>query len=440
MIPRAYITSRAFPGWVGFASARGTASLGLHPRQLSPLTRRHCRSDCAVRSLSTTSMSDPRALSRSSSSSSLSTTSSVSLPSATPFSTQAAAPSPNFPLSPIPGNPLGEGNFIRTAAALIIGDEILNGKTLDKNSHYFAKYCFEYGIELKRIEVVADKEDEIVEASRRMVRDYDFVITTGGIGPTHDDITYEALAKAFNQGLVHHPETIRRMDTMYQHRPWMSTQTSEQKEAFRRMALFPEHAEVLFVGHDFWVPVVRLEGKLCIFPGIPALFQKMLKSLTPFLPLPPQSERPLRIQIFTERPESMIAPYLTALQNRLKSRNIQVGSYPVIGQGVFVSLIGRDNSHNSNKDMNEGALDSVPLTDIAKEVENEIGGKVVSEEEVARKKEEAKEVRQAAQAHVLAAQAQQEGAQTKGVDIDASPGTGGGQQVSQTTGIKKALI
>jgi hypothetical protein len=112
-------------------------------------------------------------------------------------------------------------------------------------------------------------------------------------------------------------------------------------------------------------PVVRLEGKLCVFPGIPSLFQKMLTGLTPYLPLPPSHERPTRIQVFTElvfllptqtpslahpspsseplrRPESMIAPYLTSLQTLLKPRGIQIGSYPVLGKGVFISLIGRE--------------------------------------------------------------------------------------------------
>ncbi|TFK75722.1 Molybdopterin binding protein [Pluteus cervinus] len=295
--------------------------------------------------------------------------------------------SATFSISPIPCNSaLGEGKCIRTAAALIIGDEILNGKTLDRNSNYFAKYCFENGIKLKRIEVVADKEEEIVEASRRMVREYDFVITSGGIGPTHDDITYAALAKAFGQGLVHHGETIRRMDEMYRHRPWVNSQNSQQEEAFRRMALFPEHAEVIYVGRDIWVPVVRLEGKLCVFPGIPALFQKMLDGLKPFLPLPPRDERPLRLQVFTERPESIIAPYLTSLQSRLGSCGVQVGSYPVIGQGVFVSLIGRENGPIGK----DGTGREVYLRDIAREVELEIAGQVVTEEEVAKKKEEAR--------------------------------------------------
>ncbi|KAL0946196.1 hypothetical protein HGRIS_012457 [Hohenbuehelia grisea] len=281
----------------------------------------------------------------------------------------------NFAVSPIPKNPLGEGRHIKTAAALIIGDEILNGKTHDKNSNFFARYCFEQGIELKRIEVIADDEAEIIEASRRMVQNYDFVITSGGIGPTHDDITYASLAKAFHQPLAHHPECLSRMEEMMRHRPWAATQNEQQREATRRMALFPNAAEVLFIAKDIWVPVVRLEGKLCIFPGIPTLFQKMLTGLTPFLPLPPASQRPLRLQIFTSRAESMIAPYLTSLQARLRPHGIQVGSYPVLGQGVYVSLIGSDRPR---------------VEETAREVEAEVGGRVVSEEEVLKQREQMK--------------------------------------------------
>ncbi|PSR76937.1 hypothetical protein PHLCEN_2v8133 [Hermanssonia centrifuga] len=105
---------------------------------------------------------------------------------AAPITPVQEPPKYNFPISEVPKNPLGEGRYIKTAAALIIGDEILNGKTLDRNSNYFARYCFERGVDLKRIEVIADDEDEIVEASRKMVKNYDFVITSGGIGPTHD--------------------------------------------------------------------------------------------------------------------------------------------------------------------------------------------------------------------------------------------------------------
>ncbi|KAG5639762.1 hypothetical protein H0H81_000042 [Sphagnurus paluster] len=284
---------------------------------------------------------------------------------------ESAREKPRFPISSIPPNPLGEGRHIRTAAALIIGDEILNGKTLDRNSHFFAQYCFEQGIELKRVEVIADDEEEIIEASRRMVKNYDFVITTGGIGPTHD-------AKSFNQNLAHHGETLRRMEALGKQRTFSNP---GQLEAAQRMALFPERAEVIFIADNIWVPVVRLEGRLCVFPGIPSLFERMLTSLTPFLPLPPKNERPLRIQVFTERPESMIAPYLTALQERLRPRGIQVGSYPVLGKGVFVSLIGRDLAGDGENGH------QLWLADVAREVEREVGGQVASEEEIAHKKE-----------------------------------------------------
>lgn len=298
---------------------------------------------------------------------------------------------PGYEVSPIPAS-LETMKPIRTAAALVIGDEILNGKTMEKNSNFFAKYCFELGIDLKRIEVIPDDEAEIIAASRRMVEQYDFVITTGGIGPTHDDITYASLAKAFGQKLAYHDETLRRMDEMNKHRPWMASMNSQQRDATKRMALFPENAQVLFIGKDIWVPVVRLSGKLCVFPGIPALFQKMLNGLTSYLPLPPPSERPLRIQVFTERPESMIAPYLSSLQARLKADGIQVGSYPVLNQGVFVSLIGRDIPTYVDSETRKKGPPRVWLAEVAKEVEKEVGGRVVSDEEVAEKKEAAKKL------------------------------------------------
>ncbi|KAL7284689.1 hypothetical protein ACG7TL_001992 [Trametes sanguinea] len=277
----------------------------------------------------------------------------------------------NFPLSPVPANPLGEGRYIKTAAALVIGDEILNGKTLDRNSNYFARYCFENGIDLRRIEVVPDEEDDIVEAARRLVKNFDFVITSGGIGPTHDDITYASLAKAFDQPLEHHQETLRRMAEMTRHRADMAQQTPEQRAARERMALFPRDAEVLFIAPDIWVPVVRLAGKLCVFPGIPRLFQRMLDGLTPFLPLPPPSERPFRQQIFTALPESSIAPYLTELQARSKDAGVRVGSYPMLAKGVYVSLIGRD---------------AEQVRGLAEEVAQRLQGRLVSEEEARKEK------------------------------------------------------
>lgn len=278
----------------------------------------------------------------------------------------------NFTISPVPKHPPNKGRHIKTAAALIIGDEILNGKTLDRNSNYFARFCFEHGIQLKRVEVIADDEVEIIEASRRMVQTYDFVVTSGGIGPTHDDITYTSLAKSFDQGLVYHNETLARMEESGKHRAWVSKQTEEQRTARKRMALFPDAAEVIFVASDIWVPVVRLQGKLCIFPGIPSLFQKMLDNLKPFLPLPPEEERPFRLQVFTGLPESSIAPFLTNLQKRVQPEGIRIGSYPVLQKGVYVSLIGADRGR---------------VHQLGVEVEKEVEGRVVTEAEAEAKRQ-----------------------------------------------------
>ncbi|KAF8314544.1 Molybdopterin binding protein [Clavulina sp. PMI_390] len=247
----------------------------------------------------------------------------------------------SFVNSPIPARTPNQLP-IRTAACLIIGDEILNGKTVDTNSAHFAKYCFELGIELKRIEVIADDEDEIIEASRRMVKNYDFVITSGGIGPTHDDITYQSLAKAFNQELAYNEETRSRMRQHILGRTENQNPTAEQTKARDRMALFPDKAEVLFVDPALWVPIVRLEGKLCILPGVPVLLRKLLEGLKPYLVLPDATEKQFRHLIRTEMPESFIAPFLTGLAERVKAQGIKVGSYPSFNKGVTVSLLGQN--------------------------------------------------------------------------------------------------
>ncbi|OXC84411.1 molybdopterin binding domain-containing protein [Cryptococcus neoformans] len=281
---------------------------------------------------------------------------------------------PIVPTSPSSvADPLGKGKYIQTAGCIIVGDEVLNGKTKDMNSNFFAQYCFDLGIELKRIEVIADDEDEIIEAARRMTEKYDFVVTSGGIGPTHDDITYASLAKAFNLPLVHHPETLRRMWalTTPERRAELEKATPAQREARERMALFPTQkeegdvkSEAIFVEADKWVPVVRLAGKLCVFPGIPSLFQQLLLALTPYLPLPPASSKPFRHLIYTGKPESAIAPYLTELQARVKKEGIRIGSYPYLYQGVHISLIG----HNIER-----------VKELGREVIQEVDGKVVAE-------------------------------------------------------------
>ncbi|KAL7411079.1 MoaB/Mog domain-containing protein [Mrakia frigida] len=260
------------------------------------------------------------------------------------MSTATATPTPTFPVSEVGSNPLGEGKFIRTAGMIVIGDEVLNGKTRDTNSNFFARHCFDLGIELKRIETIADDPEEIAECARRMVKNYDWVVSTGGVGPTHDDITYGSLADAFEMPLEHHPETLKRMWAMGKARYDLEKQTPEQREARERMGLLPsgKGSEVIFVEQDKWVPVVRLQGRLCIFPGIPALFTSLLVALTPYLSLPPDTEKPFRHLVHTEMAESNIAPGLGRLAEEVRKEGIRVGSYPALQKGVTISLIGKN--------------------------------------------------------------------------------------------------
>lgn len=149
-----------------------------------------------------------------------------------------------FEKTPVPKHG-PDAHMVRTAACLIIGDEVLNGKTHDSNSNTMAKLCFELGIEMKRVEVIPDDEETIVETVRRLSRTYDWVVTSGGIGPTPDDITYASLARAFHaEPLEYNQETIRRMDIGNKRRFGDVQVPEEVVTARRRMALFPSKAEV----------------------------------------------------------------------------------------------------------------------------------------------------------------------------------------------------
>ncbi|KAL0256399.1 hypothetical protein SLS55_008794 [Diplodia seriata] len=268
-------------------------------------------------------------------------------------------------------------SMIHTAACLIIGDEVLGGKTVDTNSAYLAKYCFKLGIALKRIEVIADDEDEIIEATRRMSTNYDFVVTSGGIGPTHDDITYQSIAKAFNLPLVLHEEAFERMKRLSKPHPSQPNFSwdvpSPALTAKKRMVELPIDEtkdlsdQVVFVDDSLWVPISVVNGNIHILPGVPRLFEKLLESLKPQL-LPrltdPEGKGVYRIIISTPMAESAVAPFLTELAQRVEPRGIKVGSYPRWGKAHnSVTLVGRDRAY---------------MESLLPEVEKEVQGKRVS--------------------------------------------------------------
>ncbi|KAK1475359.1 molybdenum cofactor synthesis domain-containing protein [Colletotrichum abscissum] len=247
---------------------------------------------------------------------------------------------------------------IHTAACLIIGDEVLGGKTVDTNSAYMAKWCFSLGINLKRVEVIEDDESEIVEAVRRMSDRYDFVVTSGGIGPTHDDITYQSIAKAFDLPLVLNQEAFEKMKKLSKPHPGQPDfdwdVDSPALQAKLRMVILPTDEkrdpkkQFVFPHEDLWVPVNVVNGNIHILPGVPRLFEKLLDGLKPGI-VPrltdPEGKGLCRVLISTPLPESAVAGYLTQLAAKVEPKGVKVGSYPRWGQNGTVTLVGRDQAY-----------------------------------------------------------------------------------------------
>jgi len=162
-----------------------------------------------------------------------------------------------------------------TAAMVVIGDEILSGRTKDKNIGHLAEMLTAVGIDLKEVRIVADDEPAIVEAVNSLRARNDYVFTTGGIGPTHDDITADAIAAAFGLPCTYHPEAYPLLEAHY------ASRGVEFTEARKRMARTPEGATLIpnpvSVAPGFIIQNVH------VMAGVPAIFQAMLDNVIPTL-------------------------------------------------------------------------------------------------------------------------------------------------------------
>ena len=167
-----------------------------------------------------------------------------------------------------------EGEIV-TAALLVIGDEILSGRTKDKNIGYVAEYLTNIGIDLKEVRVVPDEEPEIVAALNALRARYNYVFTTGGIGPTHDDITADAVAKAFGVPIDYDPRVVEIL------RARLVQTGGVMNEARMRMARLPAGAE-LVLNKISAAPGFRI-GNVIVMAGIPQVMQAMLEYVTPQL-------------------------------------------------------------------------------------------------------------------------------------------------------------
>ena len=209
-----------------------------------------------------------------------------------------------------------------TAAILVIGDEILSGRTRDANMHYLAGELATKGIDLKEARIVPDVQDAIVGALNALRARYDHVFTSGGIGPTHDDITADAVAAAFGLPL-HVRDDARELLARHYDRSGL-----EFNEARMRMARIPEGA-VLIDNPISTAPGFSLEN-VHVMAGVPNIFQAMVASLLPRL----TGGRPLLSQTLRiERGEGSVAKPLAALAAEFD--DLSFGSYPFIQNGAY---------------------------------------------------------------------------------------------------------
>jgi molybdenum cofactor synthesis domain-containing protein len=212
-----------------------------------------------------------------------------------------------------------------TAAVLVIGDEILSGRTKDANSGYIADYLAKIGIDLREMRVVGDAADEIVDAVNALRRRYDYVFTTGGIGPTHDDITADAVAVAFGVPISEDPRAIKLL--LERMKP------QHLNEARRRMARIPQGAELvendISKAPGFWI------GNVIVMAGVPAIMQSMLDRVAPKL------ATGAKVVARTIEAGNLFEGVYAAGLGELAAKNpeLSIGSYPSYRDGAFHNQI-----------------------------------------------------------------------------------------------------
>ena len=218
-----------------------------------------------------------------------------------------------------------------TAGILVIGNEILSGKVVDENSPYLCRELRTLGVDVERILTIPDDIDQIAREVKAMSDAYDHVFTSGGIGPTHDDVTIEAVAKSFDRELELCESIYARLHHAVGEKP---------NESQTKMAMIPAGASLLDSG-DLWFPLVVIEN-VYVFPGVPELFRKKFDSSRErFSGVPFELRR-----VYVTVHESEIAQDLHDLLREFPE--LLLGSYPKIAEKTFrvmLTLESRDSDY-----------------------------------------------------------------------------------------------
>lgn len=217
-----------------------------------------------------------------------------------------------------------------TAAVIVIGNEVLSGRTVDANLSFLAKALNEVGVRVREARIIPDDEAVIVSTVNACREAFDYVLTTGGIGPTHDDITSASIAKAFDVPLERNPQAMRALEQHYQ--------PGEFNEARRKMADIPQGAS-LIANPVSTAPGFQI-GNVFVLPGVPMIMRAMFDGIRPRLR---GGEPVLSRSIAAYTTEGAIAAGLGRIQGA--HTDVEIGSYPFVRAGRFgVSLVARGTS------------------------------------------------------------------------------------------------
>ena len=211
-----------------------------------------------------------------------------------------------------------------TSAILIIGNEILSGRTVDKNTSFIAKWLGDLGISVEEVKIIPDKEDIIITSLNELRKKYQYVFTTGGIGPTHDDITSESVAKAFGKKYEYNKEAYAILEKYYAN--------SDFNEGRKKMARMPEAASLIY-NKQGSAPAFSIEN-VFVLPGIPSYVELMLPQLKDVLI---SGKKIISVSVDAKIRESSVAVDLSKIQD--KYPNIDIGSYPYSKEGGFGTVL-----------------------------------------------------------------------------------------------------
>ena len=223
-------------------------------------------------------------------------------------------------------------NTIANAAIIVIGNEILSGRTQDINVSFLSKWLNDLGVRVTEVRIIEDNEDSIIKNVNELKNKFKYIFTTGGIGPTHDDITSKSIARAFNIKYDFHKEAYEILEKYY---------TPEKfNEGRKKMAKIPANA-ILIYNPSSGAPGFIVKNVFCL-PGVPSILKAMIDGLKDKII---GGDKILSQTITIQTVESEIAQSLEDVQNQFK--NVEIGSYPFFRLGkIGVSVVIRSTKKN----------------------------------------------------------------------------------------------